>query len=72
MLSQTYFINEIKFCIEDFFRSMSVESLDEQGDNTLDNKCVAFCTEKEFSFLFFAHQPQAALATINQVVFSLV
>ena len=72
MLAQSYPVDEVEVGVEDLLGCVSADDADEQRDDALHDERVAVGGEEELAVALVALQPHAALATVDEVLLSLV
>lgn len=65
-------LNEIEVGIDDFLRRVAGEDLDQQGNDAFDDDGVALALEDDLSVHVIGLQPDAALASLDQIALCLI
>ena len=65
-------LNEIEVSIDDFLRRVAGEDLDQQGNDAFDDDSVALALEDDLPVHVVGLQPDAALASLDQIAFCLI
>ena len=65
-------LNEIEVGIDDFLRRVAGEDLDQQGNDAFDDDGVALALEDDLSVHVIGQQPDAALASLDQIALCLI
>lgn len=72
VLLETDSLNEIEVGIDDFLRRVAGEDLDQQGDNAFDDDSVALALEDDLPVYVIGLQPDATLASLDQIALCLI
>lgn len=65
-------LNEIEVGIDDFLRRVAGEDLDQQGNDAFDDDGVALALEDDLPVHVIGLQPDAALASLDQIALCLI
>lgn len=65
-------LNEIEVGIDDFLRRVAGEDLDQQGNDAFDDDGVALALEDDLPVYVIGLQPDAALASLDQIALCLI
>ena len=65
-------LNEIEVSIDDFLRRVAGEDLNQQGNDAFDDDGVALALEDDLPVYVIGLQPDAALASLDQIALCLI